>query len=137
MSLTLADAIARFDVDVLAHLDRAASVPMITKAGRQGDVIVLARPTQAPATRPVPADGVTVVRGENGGNTHLLLAEGDVFFNPLPANAWQLDIGRLTVAEGATAYLAHPEHAYLGISPGTYTIRRQREQGDVVELVAD
>ncbi|NUR64049.1 MAG: hypothetical protein HOV87_36130 [Catenulispora sp.] len=33
----------------------------------------------------------------------------------------------LTVAVGATAYLAHPEHAYSGIGPGTYVLRRQRE----------
>ncbi|MGW0803278.1 hypothetical protein [Nonomuraea sp. NPDC002799] len=43
----------------------------------------------------------------------------------------------LTVAEDATAYLAHPEHAYTGIAPGTYELRRQREQADKARLVAD
>lgn len=33
----------------------------------------------------------------------------------------------LTVAEGSVAYLAHPGHAYSGIGPGTYVLRRQRE----------
>jgi len=44
-----------------------------------------------------------------------------------PASEEGLDLGVLTVAEGAVAYLAHPEHAYSGIGAGTYVLRRQRE----------
>jgi hypothetical protein len=46
-------------------------------------------------------------------------------------------VGVFTVTEGATAYLAHPEHGYMGIAPGTYTVRRQREQADEIRQVAD
>ena len=73
----------------------------------------------------MPRNGVPVVRGEFGGHTHTLLAEGEVRFDP--ASDEGLDIGVLTVAEGAVAYLAHPEHAYSGIGAGTYVLRRQRE----------
>jgi hypothetical protein len=137
MSITLEQAIDRHGVDVLDYLDRTASIPMIGKAGRQGDVIVLARKGRKAATVAVPAAGFPVVRGENGGNTHLLIADGFVCFDPLPVSATALDLGTLTVAPGATAYLAHPEHGYIGITPGTYAVRRQREQADELRLVAD
>lgn len=134
---TLRDAITRHGVDVLDHLDRDAIIPTIDKAGRQGDVIVLARPKRKAATGPVPAAGVPVVRGENGGNTHLLLADGPVFFDGRVPSAGDLQLGTLTVPAGSTAYLAHPEHAYMGIAPGTYVISRQREQADEIRMVAD
>jgi len=137
MSITLEQAITRHGVDVLDHLDRQVSIPVIDKAGRQGDVIVFARKARKHATVAVPSTGVPVVRGENGGNTHLLLADGDVFFDGQVASSTSLDLGTLTVAEGATAYLAHPEHGYIGIAPGDYVIRRQREQADELRMVAD
>lgn len=137
MTMTLNDAITMHGVDVLDHLDRDASIPVIDRAGRQGDVIVLARKGRKHAVTAVPATGVAVVRGENGGNTHMLLADGDVFFDANAVSATNLDLGTLTVAEGATAYLAHPEHGYIGCAPGTYVVRRQREQADELRLVAD
>jgi len=139
MNSTLAQVIDRHGVDVLEHLDRQLSVPVIAGLQAQGDVIVV---PQAIARRggtartPVPSGGVAVVRGENGGNTHLLLAEGYVFFDQDRATGG-LDLGLLTVADGATAYLAHPEHGYTGIAPGTYVVRRQREQADEIRLVQD
>lgn len=136
-STTLRDAITRHGVDVLDHLDRDALIPTIDKAGRQGDVIVLARPTRTPATTPVPPTGVPVVRGENGGNTHLLLADGPVFFDGRTPTGTDLQLGTLTVPAGSTAYLAHPEHAYMGIASGSYVISRQREQADEIRMVAD
>lgn len=136
--LTLADAITRHGVDITTGHDLDSLVPVISKAGRQGDVFILAKGSKTrAATTPVPAEGVPVVRGENGGNTHLLLAEGPVFFDGKTPSAGALDLGTLTVPEGSNAYLAHPEHAYLGIAPGTYTIRRQREQAEEIRLVAD
>ena len=49
-------------------------------------------------------------------------------FDRVPdGDARSLDLGTLTVGPGALAYLAHPEHAYSGIGPGTYVLRRQRE----------
>lgn len=135
-SMTLNDAIDTFGVDVHDHLDRSFEIPIIDGPQRQGDVIVLPR-QHKPATTPVPQIGHPVVRGENGGNTHLLLADGPVFFDPIPASATDLSLGALTVPEGSTAYLAHPEHGYLGVAPGSYEIRRQREQADELRLVAD
>lgn len=133
---TLAEAIDRFDVDVHAHLDRAFEIPVLTGLQRQGDVIVV--PTKkAVAVTKVPAAGFPVVRGEAGGNTHLLLASGDVRFDQRPVSATNLTLGVLTVGPDAEAFLAHPEHGYVGIAPGDYEIRRQREQADELRLVAD
>lgn len=133
---TLATAIGRFGVDVHEHLDRDELVPVSAGMQRQGDVLVIPR-TGFVAGSTVPAAGVAVVRGENGGNTHLLLADGPVRFEPVEAQVGSLTIGTLEVERGATAYLAHPEHGYLGIAPGTYEVRRQREQADEIRIVAD
>lgn len=136
---TLAEAIEVHGIDVDEHLDRQMTIPILTGLQAQGDVMVVPRPALTAATRAVPRRGVPVVRGEFGGNTHTLLAEGDVAFDAAPTDDG-LDIGVLTVAEDATAYLAHPEHAYSGIGPGTYVLRRQREldtsRPDAEELAA-
>lgn len=140
---TLADLIATHGVDVHDHLDRDEFVPV--HAGRlqfQGDVAVV--PTgpgvQAAGSgypKPVPADGIAVVRGENGGNTHLLLGDHTVTWDPSTGGPTALDLGVLTVPEAATAWLAHPEHGYLGVGHGRYVVRRQREQADETRLIAD
>ena len=137
MTITLDQAIDRFGVDVLDHLDRNVTIPTIDDIGRQGDVLILAKPRGKHAKTPIPAAGYPAVRGESGGNTHLLLADGPAFFDPQPASPTNLDLGVLTVPDGTSAYLAHPEHAYLGIAPGNYTLRRQREQADELRMVAD
>lgn len=137
-SITLDQAIDRFDIDVLDYLDRTVTVPVISKIGRQGDVLIIARPgNKRAAVTPLPKAGFPAVRGESGGNTHLLLADGEAFYDAETPSATKLDLGVLTVAEGATAYLAHPEHGYIGIAPGTYTLKRQREQADELRMVAD
>src|SRR5689334_20679760 len=113
---TLVDLIATHGVDVDPHLSREDLVPVSSGLQRQGDVIVIPTPMVqergAAATTPVPRAGVPVVRGEAGGNTHLLLADGAVRFDAAPR---ALTLGVLTVEPGATAYLAHPEHGYAGI----------------------
>lgn len=137
---TLAEVIDRHGVDVLDHLDRQLEVPVLAGLQAQGDVIVVPEGiafVNAPATTPVPAAGVAVVQGENGGNTHLLLAEGTVFYAPIPRTDTGLDLGVLTVPDGSRAFLAHPEHGYAGIAPGSYVVRRQREQADEIRLVQD
>jgi hypothetical protein len=78
-----------------------------------------------------------VVRGESGGNTHLLLASGDVRFDQRAATAEDLTLGSLIVGDGATAWLDHPEHGNTGIAPGEYVLRRKREQADELRMVAD
>jgi hypothetical protein len=136
---TLATLIDEHGVDVHEHLDRDELVPILTGLQFQGDVAVV--PTDRPDPRgdvvAVPAAGIPVVRGENGGNTHLLLAGGPCTWNPVDRSGNGLDLGVLGVPAESTAWLAHPEHGYLGIGPGRYVIRRQREQADEVRLVAD
>lgn len=131
---TMQDLISTYNVDVLDHLDRQVDVPILSAPQIQGDVSIL--PVATPvATTPIPAAGVPVVRGESGGNTHLLLGQG--FFDLATAGAGSLELGTLTVPEGKEAYLAHPEHGYAGIAPGTYKIGRQREWAGEWRMVAD
>lgn len=134
---TLADLIETHGIDVLDHLDRDTLVPVLTGMQRQGDVLV--KPdTNAAAKTPVPASGTPVVRGENGGNTHSIVADGPgVTCDVRTATANDLELATLSVPQGSIAYLAHPEHAYSGIGPGSYTLRRQREQADELRMVQD
>lgn len=138
--LTIEQAIATYGVDVDEHLDRQATIPVHDGLQFQGDVAIvpdrMCGGQLTPATTPVPQAGVAVVRGENGGNTHLLLG-ARCFFDAGQPGGEDLDLGVLTVPEGEVAYVAHPEHAYSGIAPGTYELRRQREQADVIRLVQD
>ena len=130
---TLADIEQQFDVTHLEHLDRDAAIPTVTEIAAQGDVLVV-RTDKAPASTAVPREGIPVVRGENGGNTHLLI--GDATFDAATSRDGLL-LGRVTVADGATALLSHPEHGGLLIAPGTYEIRRQREQAQEIRMVTD
>ena len=116
----------RTGVTVLDHIDPSADVPVVSVAAAQGDVSIL-RVTTRPATTPMPAR-VDVVRGEAGGNTHSLHPSGDCFWDAATARSVaDLTLGTLTVPEGSTAVLAHPEHGFLELAPGTYRIGRQRE----------
>ena len=86
----------------------------------------------------VPAAGVPLVRGENGGHTHLLLADGPVMAClRVPDSTTSLAVASVVVPDGATAYVAHPEHGYMGVGPGVYEVRRQREMADVIRVVED
>jgi len=137
-TLTIGEAITRFGVQVDEHLSREATIPVLTGCQAQGDTLILPAPDQAPATTPIPAMGVAVVKGEVGGNTHLLLSGG--FFDAAPEtrdDTTSLVLGKLTVPQGSVVYQAHPEHGYAGIGAGTYTVSRQREQADVIRMVQD
>lgn len=135
--LTVQEAIDRHGVDVLDYLDREATIPVLDGLQFQGDVAVVPVKDAAPAKTPVSAKGVAVVRGESGGNTHMLVADGPVFFDAREADVRNLSLGTLTVPTGSTAFLAHPEHAYSGIAPGTYELRRQREEAEQRRMVTD
>jgi hypothetical protein len=127
-------------VDIDPHLDRQATVPILGGLQFQGDVAVIPAAMLASAETtmtPVPAAGIPVVRGEAGGNTHLLLADGPVFWAPAKSRDNSLDLGTVSVPDGSAAFLAHPEHGYSGIGPGAYVLRRQREQADEIRLVQD
>jgi hypothetical protein len=124
-------------VAVITDQDFELEIPVLGGVQRQGDVLVkpLALHT---ATAVVPAAGTPVVRGENGGNTHAIYpADGPVYCDVLAGSARDLRVALLSVPEGSTAYLGHPEHGYMGIAPGSYEIRRQREQAEEMRMVAD
>jgi hypothetical protein len=132
------------DLDAdLSALAADLDVPVVAGLQHQGDVsVVPVSMLKGPATgvvgKQVPREGVAVVRGEAGGNTHLLLAAGKVHFHAATTRTSNdIDLGYLMVAEGATAWLDHAEHGNTGIAPGEYMIRRKREQADMVRFVAD
>lgn len=120
-------------VDIPAHLEAEAEVPVLTGLQRQGDVIVIPMtPGQVSNLVPIPSEGVPVVRGEAGGNTHLLVGSGRYARRDQGAH-----LGTLVVDEGETAWLIHREHGAQGIGGGTYRLRRQREMADEIKLVQD
>lgn len=140
-TITHAEAIERFGIEVETEFAAEDPIPVLEPGQFQGDIAIVPEPildySVKPATGTVPREGVPVVRGENGGNTHLLLPSNGVTFDLRDTAAQPLLLGVLTVTEGSTAYLAHPEHGYSGVGPGTYEIRRQREQGDEIRMVQD
>lgn len=132
-----------------AVLDRlAAEVETPVHTGlpqAQGDLIVLPADGQVPdAATAIPTAGVPLVRG-NGGHVHLLL--GRVMWQSNGDQAQTL--GTVTVPDGEVGYLAHgdgtpasalsrdADHALVAFGPGTYVIRRQREQADEIRYVED
>lgn len=141
MSTTYAELMGHHQVDIPAHLQADAEIPILRGIQRQGDVIVIPmRAAKVAGQAPVPADGVPVVRGEAGGNTHLLVAgtpEIAILWASRQATAANPDLGTLTVPAGGTAYLMHPEHGAQGIAPGDYILRRQVEAAEQARLVAD
>lgn len=121
-------------VEIPEHLAADAELPVLSGLQVQGDIVIVPTRASAKAGVPVPAEGVAVVRGENGGHTHLLIGEGVTW---APASVRGQTLGVMTVPEGGTAYLLHPEHGGNAMGPGAYTVRRQREQADAIRLVAD
>jgi hypothetical protein len=120
-------------LDLVTDHDAGLDIPVLCGMQRQGDVLVL--PAAVTASVVVPASGTPVLRGESGGNTHTVYAaDGPVYCD---AAAGGLRVATLTVPDGSTAYLGHPEHGYMGIAPGSYEIRRQREMAGSPRMVAD
>jgi len=135
---TLGHLIHKYGFDVLDHLDRDLEIPVHAGLQAQGDLFIIpADPDRTGVeSAAVPLDGIPVIEAVGGGHEHRLFAgrQGTAFFTP--AGAGRQDIGLLECTEAA--YIAHPEHAYAGIAPGTYTLRRQREEDDDEErFVAD
>jgi hypothetical protein len=136
VTATLAQLIDRHGVDVLDHLDRQLEVPVLDGIQMQGDLAVIPTIAERPRTGDtVHAGGIAVIPPVNGGHEHRLLADvpGSAYWRP--ATGGGQDLGVLHTTE--TAWLAHPEHGYLGIAPGDYVLRRQREQAEEERLVAD
>jgi len=133
---TLGQLIEKHGFDVLDHLDRDLEIPVHAGLQAQGDLFIIpADPNRRCHGTAVPLDGIAVIEAVDGGHEHRLFAgqPGTAFFTP--AGASGQDIGLLECTE--PAYIAHPEHAYAGIAPGSYTLRRQREQADQERFVAD
>lgn len=140
MTMNLGAILDRAGIGTLGVLDAQIDVPILTGAQRQGDVIVLPRPNRAPATTPIPAAGVQVVRAEASANTHSLMSwDAQCFFDVDRTGGDDgLTLGTLTVPPGGSAYALHTEeHGANGIGPGTYVLKRQREFAGEWRQVAD
>ncbi|MFB9690985.1 hypothetical protein [Amycolatopsis plumensis] len=129
----LAELLDRTGLDVLDHLDRQVTVPVIDGLQAQGDLIVLplallgSAPTRG-SWWDLPAEGRELVRGEAGNNPHTLVADRGT----CRILTWLNDPERLAIAafrNTAPAWLIHPEHGATGIAPGAWFVRRQRELG--------
>jgi hypothetical protein len=128
--------------DLLEHLEADLEVPVHSGIQFQGDVAIIPLADLKHAVSPsgswapVGPEGVQVVKGENGGHTHLLVADPG-------AARWMADVNDTTgLAVGvldasAPVHILHAEHGGTGIAPGQYVIRRQREQAEEQRLVAD
>jgi hypothetical protein len=116
----------------IEHLD--LEVPMLTGPQRQGDILVVPCEPPKDLGKLISARGVIVVRGEtSGGNAHILHAlDGECYWSPSPTADTKLIQGCLTVGDDSAATLLHTqEHNVIGVGPGFYEIRRQREyQGE-------
>jgi hypothetical protein len=133
---TLGHLIDKHGIQVSAHLDRSQQLRVSTGLQRQGNIAIIpARMTYTNryAIHPVPARGIAVEPGLNIGHAHVLLASGDVCYDAADLVVSYHDIGVLTVASDATAYLAHDKHGYTAIGPGTYLLRQQRKRGENAE----
>jgi hypothetical protein len=125
----------------LRALARELDVPVLSGLQHQGDLSVIPAEMADDYTPPqglVPVAGVAVIGDKpDGGNIHLLLADGQVLFDPLPVYGSRITAGCLHVLPGAEAYLDHPEHGNSGIAPGRYVLRRKRAMGREIEIVSD
>lgn len=139
MSMTYAEILGAHHIEVPTHLEEQAEIPVLTGLQVQGDVAIVPTRPSLKAAQPVPPAGVPVVRGEAGGNTHLLVGEGGVLWAAVDwaRSGGGQDLGVVTVPDGGVAWLLHPEHGANAMGPGAYTLRRQREQADEIRLVAD
>lgn len=133
---TLADITAATGFEVLEHLEAEAHVPVLDGLQAQGDLLII--PVERgddPAGPEIIPAGVAVIAPIGGGHEHRLFAIQ-------PATAWFAfdgdggqDIGVLHCTQ--PVYSLHAEHGATGIAPGSYVLRRQREQADEERLVAD
>jgi hypothetical protein len=140
---TLADLAGTSGLPVDAHLVLDLVIPVNDGPQAQGDLVVvplaeLAAQVSVPATarwREVPPEGIELLRGGTGGNAHTLVADpGTCVWTGTVTDATGLAIGVFEAM--APAYLLHREHGGTGIAPGSYVVRRQREQAPEVTVVA-
>lgn len=136
MTTTLGELTSKHGFEVLEHLEAEAHVPVHSGLQAQGDLFIVPVPlAEANPAEPVPAEGIAVIEAVGGGHEHRLFAGAPGTAHFIPAAFAGQDIGYLKVTE--PAYVLHPEHGATGIAPGSYVLRRQREQADEERLVAD
>ena len=132
---TYESALALIGGSVPGHLAAEMEVPVLTGPQAQGDLLVI--PTVAPESgwEAVPPDGIQVIRGEAGGNTHWLHrgfdSPGVTWMRPRDRDMDMhgLAVACLRVPAGQSALLIHTdEHGANGIGPGDYVIKRKREE---------
>ncbi|MEW2500681.1 MULTISPECIES: hypothetical protein [unclassified Amycolatopsis] len=145
-TVSLADLLDRSGLDVLEHLERQVTVPVLDGLQAQGDLIVIPHALVARTVvlhtnawwQDVPRGGVELVRGVDGRNPHTLVADPDTC-------RWTssvrdpLNLGIAVFENSAPAYLIHPEHGGSGVAPGRWLARRQQERGVALTrlLIAD
>ncbi len=133
--MKLAELLDVTELDVLDHLEREITVPVLDGPQAQGDLIVLPMAMVPVVTafpwatwRSVPWRGVELVRGVAGNNPHTLVAdEGTCRWTNGVRDP--LSLGIAIVENTAPAYLIHPEHGGSGVAPGRWLVRRQQESG--------
>lgn len=131
---TLADLTARTGLDVLDHLERQVTVPVVGGLQAQGDLVVVPHAMLPFVTeagwdrwRDVPASGVELLRSAGGGNPHTLTADPGACRWTSGVRDTQ-GLALALIENTSTAYLLHPEHGANGIAPGRWVVRRQRER---------
>lgn len=145
ITATFAQLVEQFatGTDYVGEFAADLDIPVLTGPQCQGDVSIAPRHL-LPATvwttgdaQAVTGRGIEVIRGGAMNNAHTLrtLDQG-VLWQPAEGDE-QVALGVLTVPDEATCFLEHPEHGFNGIGAGTFVIGRQREQADVVRMVAD
>lgn len=135
----LSELLDRTGLDVLDHLERQIQVPVINGLQAQGDLLVLplallptvtvvnaSRLNSASYWRPVPPNGVELVRGVAGNNPHTLVADPHTC-EWTGAVRDPLGLGIAVFHNTEPAYLVHPEHGASGVAPGRWLVRRQQE----------
>jgi len=133
---TLGNLIQAHDFSVLSHLDLDFEIPVNAGLQAQGDLFIVPAASAGKRGAEVPAEGIAVIEAVGSGHEHRLFASvpGTAFFQATRGFS-RLEIGVLECEEAA--YLLHPEHGATGIAPGTYILRRQREQATEERIVAD
>jgi len=136
--MTLADLTARTGMQVDEHLDLADPIPVLSGVQVQGDVAVIPADLLSGVRisgtgEPVPAAGVVLVAGQHD---HRLVAdEGTCVVTLNVRDRAGLAVAAFTTT--APCWLLHPEHGGMAFAPGSYVVRRQREQAEVARVVAD
>lgn len=141
---TLTDLAALVEFQFDPHLPDDPT-PVLVEPQAQGDIYIL--PADGPhavtgvypapgAPRPL-GTGYDIVEGQGIRNPHTLRSFDDAVTITPGSAGYPFDVATLHVPDGAEAFLLHPEHGANGIGPGTYVLRRQREQAETVRAVAD